>query len=76
MKNNSLAMLAVISLTISVASIIGYIDPAVCAGLKSEGIEPCVQAAQQHVWAFWGFGAFGAITLVAGSLRARRLRAK
>jgi ABC-type multidrug transport system permease subunit len=72
MKNNSLAMLATISLVVALASIIGYIDPAVCAGLQPTAIEGCVQTAHEHIWAFWGFGGFGAVVLIAGTIRARR----
>ncbi|MEN9287472.1 MAG: hypothetical protein RLZ88_142, partial [Actinomycetota bacterium] len=35
MKNNTLAMLATISLVLGLASLIGYIDPAVCEGRQS-----------------------------------------
>jgi hypothetical protein len=71
MKNNSLAMVATISLVLSVASMISYIDPAVCAGSQTEGFVTCEQAAQQHILGFWGFMAFGIITLVAGTIRNR-----
>ena len=74
MKNNSLAMLATISIVAALASMIGYIDPAVCEGLNSGGFVTCEQAAQQHIWAFWGFGGFGVLVLVAGTIRARRNR--
>lgn len=76
MKNNSLAMLATISLVLSLASLIGYIDPAVCAMPKTAGYLTCEQSAHEHVLAFWGFAAFGIITLVTGTLRARLAKAK
>mgnify|MGYP006871988630 FL=1 len=69
MKNNSLAMVATISLVLSIASMISYIDPAVCAGSTTEGFVTCEQAAAQHLWGFWGFMAFGIVTLVAGTIR-------
>lgn len=71
MKNNTLAMLATISLVFSVATLIGYVDPAVCAGSQIQDLETCTQEAANHLWAFAGFFAFGAITLVVGALRSR-----
>ena len=75
MKNNSLAMVATISLALGLASMIGYIDPAVCANSPSEGFVTCEQAAAQHIWGAVGFASFGLVTLVIGTVRAR-LRAK
>ena len=71
MKNNSLAMVATISLVAALASMIGYIDPAVCEGIKSDGFITCEQAAQQHIWGFWGFGGLGVAILVGGAIRAK-----
>lgn len=71
MKNNNLAMLATISIVLGIASIIGYIDPAVCAGSKSDGFITCAEAASQHLWGFVGFSTLGIITLVVGTIRAR-----
>ncbi|MDE2410058.1 MAG: hypothetical protein KGL72_07115 [Actinomycetales bacterium] len=76
MKNNSLAMLATISLALGLASLIGYIDPAVCEGLKQGAFGSCEQSAQEHIWAFWGFAGFGILTLVGGTIRSRRMRAR
>jgi len=69
-KNNSLAMLATIALVAALASMIGYIDPAVCEGIKSDGFVTCEQAAQQHIWGFWGFLSFGVLVLVGGAIKA------
>jgi hypothetical protein len=69
MKNNSLAMLATISLVLGLASLIGYIDPAVCTVEQSASFMTCEQAAAQHIWGFWGFTAFGIVTLVGGRIR-------
>lgn len=74
MKNNTLAMLATISLVLSVAMLISYIDPAVCAGSGIQDSSTCSQAASEHIWGFIGFFAFGAITLVGGAIR-NKLRA-
>lgn len=69
MKNNSLAMLATISIVLGLASLIGYIDPAVCTVEQSEAFVSCEQAASQHIAGFLGFTLFGAGTLLAGYLR-------
>lgn len=78
MKNNTLAMLATISLVFSVAVLIGYIDPAVCAGSGIQDLAACTQEANSHLLAFAGFFSFGAITLIAGAIRnklnSRKLR--
>lgn len=71
MKNNNLAMIATISLALGIGSLVGYIDPAVCAGSPSDGFVTCAEAASQHIWGFVGFTAFGIVTLVVGTVRAR-----
>ena len=71
MKNNTLAMVATISIGLGLASIIGYIDPAVCAGNKEQVFITCEQAATQHLGGFIGFTAFGVVTLIAGTVRNR-----
>ena len=63
-------MLATIALVAALASMIGYIDPAVCEGIKSDGFVTCEQAAQQHIWGFWGFLGFGVLVLVGGAIKA------
>lgn len=75
MKNNTLAMLATISLVFSLATLIGYVDPAVCAGSQIQDLATCTQEAKNHLLAFAGFFSFGAVTLAAGALRSR-LRSK
>ena len=75
MKNNSLAMIATVSLALSLASMIGYIDPAVCEASQSQGFITCKEAADQHIWAAVGFASFGVVTLITGTVR-NRLRAK
>ncbi|MEN9603590.1 MAG: hypothetical protein RL545_279, partial [Actinomycetota bacterium] len=52
MKNNTLAMLATISLVLSVALLISYIDPAVCAGSGIQSLETCTQLAYEHIYGF------------------------
>ena len=71
MKNNSLAMIALIALVGAPASLIGYIDPKTCP-VKSDVFTNCQQAADQHIWLFWGLAAFGVITFVS-SFIVRRL---
>ncbi len=70
MKNNTLAMLATISIVLGIASLIGYIDPAVCEGRQSGAFITCEQAAAQSIAGFWGFSAFGILVWVFGTLRA------
>ena len=74
MKNNTLAMLATISLAVSLALLISYIDPAVCAGSGIQSLETCTQLANEHIWGFVGFFAFGVVTIVVGTLRNRSKR--
>ncbi|MEY4275550.1 MAG: hypothetical protein RIS26_13 [Actinomycetota bacterium] len=74
MKNNSLAMVATISLAMGLASIIGYVDPGVCVVQGAEAYGSCEAAANQHVWGFVGFTSFAVITFVVGALRGRRRR--
>jgi len=72
MKNNTLAMVATISLIVGVASLIGYIDPAVCPPSVEQAFITCQQAASEHIWGFVGFTAFGIITLLFGTISNRR----
>ena len=74
MKNNSLAMVALIALVAAPASLIGYIDPATCPEHLNE-FTTCQQAADQHTWLFWILASFGALTFI-GSLVGRRFSAR
>jgi hypothetical protein len=74
MKNNSLAMMALIALVGAPAALIGYIDPKTCPPQNS-GFMTCQQAADQHVWLFWILASFGVLTFVTDFVL-RRLRAK
>lgn len=71
MKNNTLAMLGTISLVMSVAMLLSYISPAVCAGSGLTDLETCTQIANERLIMAGGFFAFGAITLVGGAIRSR-----
>ena len=75
MKNNTLAMLATISLVMSVAMLISYIDPAVCAGSGLQDLDTCPQVATERLIGVVVLFAFGSITLVGGAIRSR-LRAQ
>jgi hypothetical protein len=75
MKNNTLAMIATVSLVLGLASLISYIDPTVCAGSQIQSLEACTQLANEHVLGVVGFFSFGAITLLVGTIR-NRIRAK
>ena len=69
MKNNTLAMVATVALALAVAALISYIDPTVCIGSGIQTLESCTQTANEHIYAFLGFGSFGAITLILGTIR-------
>ena len=71
MKNNTLAMLATISLVMSVAMLISYISPQVCAGSGITDLETCTRIANERLLMIGAFFAFGAITLIGGAIRAR-----
>lgn len=71
MKNNTLAMLATISLVMSVAMLLSYIDPAVCAGSGLQDLETCTQVANERLIGVVVLFAFGAITLIGGAIRSR-----
>lgn len=72
MKNNSLAMLATISLVMGLASIIGYVEPSACVLSGPEAFASCEEIANQRIWGFVGFTSFGVLTLLFGALRNRR----
>jgi hypothetical protein len=72
MKNNSLAMVATISLAMGLASIIGYVDPGVCVVQGAEAYGSCEAIASQHIWGFVGFTSFGVLTFIIGAIRNRR----
>lgn len=76
MKNNTLAMIATVALVLGPASMIGYIDPAVCSGLPASDFVSCEAAAAQHLWAFAGFTIFGAGTLLISYLRFKKQNAR
>ena len=72
MKNNTLAMLATISIALGVASIIGYVEPTACVVSGGDGLATCEEVASQHIWGFVGFTSFGLVTLLVGAIRSRR----
>lgn len=72
MKNNTLAMLATISIAVGLASIIGYVEPSACVVSGGEGIATCEEVASQQFWSFVGFTSFGVVTLLISAIRARR----
>ena len=72
MQNNTSAMLAIIAIALSFASLIGYIDPGTCTIEPAQGLPSCEQAANERLWGFFGLLSFGVVTLLAGTLRARR----
>jgi hypothetical protein len=72
MKNNTSAMLAVIAIALSFASLIGYIEPGTCTIAPAQGLPSCEQAATERLWGFVGLFTFGVGTLLIGTLRARR----
>ncbi|MEO0313182.1 MAG: hypothetical protein RL140_412 [Actinomycetota bacterium] len=72
MKNNSLAMLATISIAMGLASIIGYVEPTACVVSGAEVFQSCEEVANQHIWGFVGFTSFGVLTFLFGLIRSRR----
>ena len=73
MKNNSMAMLALISLVVALASLIGYVDPATCPVQNTQGWTTCEQTAAQHIWVFWISAGFGILTFT-GSFLVRKFK--
>jgi cell division protein FtsX len=55
----------------SVAMLISYIDPAVCAGSGLQDLETCTQVATERLIGVAVLFAFGSITLVGGAIRSR-----
>jgi hypothetical protein len=72
MKNNSLAMLATISIAMGLASIIGYVEPSACVVSSADAFQSCEEVANQHIWGFVGFTSFGVLTFLFGLIRSRR----
>ena len=72
MKNNTSAMLAIIAIALSFASLIGYIEPGTCTVAPAQGLPSCEQAANERLWGFVALFSFGVLTLLFGTLRARR----
>jgi hypothetical protein len=72
MKNNTLAMVATIAIALSIASLIGYVEPTACTVVPPEGFPTCEETASQRLWTAGGLFAFGALTLLFGTLRSKR----
>jgi hypothetical protein len=72
MKNNTMAMLAIIAIAMSFASLIGYIEPGTCTIAPAQGLASCEQAAVERLWGFVGLFSFGVITLTVGTIRQKR----
>ena len=71
MKNNTMAMLALITLVAAPASLVGYIDPKTCPIQAEDVFATCQQAADQHIWGFWIFALFGVGTFAISFIRRR-----
>lgn len=67
-KNNSMAMIATITLVGVIASIIGLFDPATCVQVQSDDWTSCESIARERVIGFWAlliFSVFGfAVSIV------------
>ena len=74
MKNNTIAMIATISLVGAIATLIGYIDPATCTVDDPQSFWTCEEAAMQNSILFWTFTAIGGGFLATALVR--RLLAK
>lgn len=64
MKNNSLAMLATIAAVGALATLIGYVDPQVCAVSAEEAWMRCEHIAAQTLTAFWVFFSIAGLSLI------------
>jgi uncharacterized membrane protein len=64
MKNNSLAMLATIAAVAALATLIGYVDPQVCAVSAEEAWMRCENIAAQTLTAFWVFFSIAGLSLI------------
>ena len=69
MKNNTIAMIATISLVGALATRIGYIDPATCTVEDPQAFLTCEEAAMQNSVAFWVFAGIGGIFLLTALVR-------
>lgn len=61
-QNNSMAMLATVSLVGVLASILGFFDPATCVDVQAEGWTSCAAIAEQRklgAWILLGVSAIG-----------------
>lgn len=76
MKNNSLAMLATVSLVVAVGSMIGYIDPNTCVVENPDGFLTCEEAATQHLLVSAVAGVFGVVTLAGSVIRTRLAKSR
>jgi hypothetical protein len=73
-KNNSWAMIATISAVAALASMIGYIDPAVCVVEAASPWMSCEAIAAKTLTLFWGLASLSAISFVAYLVQKRRTR--
>lgn len=74
MKNNSLAMLATIGAVLSLASLIGYIDPAVCVVEPAANFATCESVAHQTLTMSGALALISALAFVGYLLQVRRAR--
>jgi hypothetical protein len=61
-QNNSMAMLATVSLVGVLASVLGFFDPATCIDVQAEGWTSCEAIAEQRklgAWLLLGLSAVG-----------------
>lgn len=61
-KNNSMAMLATVSLVGVFASTLGFFDPSTCTDVQAEGWTSCAAIAEQRqigAWVLLGLSAIG-----------------
>jgi hypothetical protein len=72
MKNNSLAMIATIAAVGALASLTGYIDPAICGRPQENSWMSCEVVANQTLTAFWACFAVAAASLTGYLLQLRK----
>ena len=71
-KNNSMAMLATITLVGVIASIIGLFDPATCVQVQADDWTSCANIARDREIGFWVLLAFSVIGFSVSIVRNRK----
>ncbi len=73
-QNNSMAMLATISLVALLASFIGFFDPTTCIDVQTEGWTSCQAIAEQRQVGSWVMLSVAVIGFAVSSVRTKKTR--